>query len=106
MSFDKQDLRQSILGLAVMFLFFLGCALFALERGRLVFLPLGHIGAKQRDRDDTDGNTNKNGYTMVATTDVKASNDGQDIVASEPEQVPTTADSKPATIENSETGCA
>lgn len=70
MSFDKQNLPQSILGLAIMFLFFLACALIALERDRLVFLPLGHIGLKQRDRNDNpDSKNDRKDYALVTTSE-------------------------------------
>ncbi len=53
-----------------MFLFFLACALIALERDRLVFLPLGHIGMKQRDRNDNpDSKNDRKDYALVATSE-------------------------------------
>ncbi len=101
MSFDKQDLRQSVLGLAIMFLFFLGCALFALDRDRLVFLSLGHVGARQRGRDDADFQAvNSRGYSVVNTSEGNAAGDPAEVEHSDIGKVETEPE-----IENTKNVC-
>jgi hypothetical protein len=65
MSFSKQDLRQSVLGLAIMFLFFLFSAIGLLELDRLKFMKLGHVGSKQRNRVDSATTTSRDDYVAV-----------------------------------------
>jgi hypothetical protein len=48
LSFDKQSLRQSVLGLGCCLLIFLFAAIIFLENNKLSFLKLGHVGAKNR----------------------------------------------------------
>jgi ABC-type multidrug transport system ATPase subunit/ABC-type multidrug transport system permease subunit len=60
LAFNKQDLRQSVLGLGCCLVIFLLSAVVFLELNRLTFLPLGHKGFKFRGQQPAAANESSN----------------------------------------------
>jgi len=74
LSFQHQNLRQAVLGLGVMLMFFLFGAIFILELNRMRFMPIGHVGSKMKHltEDEKDENAPEINTDVVVGTAVRS----------------------------------
>jgi hypothetical protein len=71
LSFDEQNLRQAVLGLGVMLMFFLFSAILILELNRMRFMPMGHVGSKMKNlKDENDDEIKTGTVPMTAAVPV------------------------------------
>jgi hypothetical protein len=71
LSFDEQNLRQAVLGLGVMLMFFLFSAILILELNRMRFMPMGHVGSKMKNlKDENDDEVMTGTVPMTAAVPV------------------------------------